>query len=91
MAFVTEGPLVFQVPLLTTFFFQFLFVAFGEEMFWRGLIQTEYGIWIASIGFGALHFVPGLIQNMLLGSNFNVTGGLAQFIFAAFLNLYLVG
>jgi len=89
MAYLLEGPLFFQVPMFTTFLFQFLFVALGEELFWRGTIQTEYGIWIASIGFGLLHFVPELILNTLLGSSFNVIGGLAHFVFATVLGFIL--
>lgn len=85
MAFLTEGQLVFQIPLWSTIIFQFLFVALGEEIFWRGLIQTKFGIWIASIGFGGLHFIPDFILSILMGSDFNIMGGIASLVFATFI------
>ena len=40
-------------------FFMAAFSALGEEFFFRGLIQGEFGLWVASIGFGLLHIGPG--------------------------------
>ncbi|MFD2209679.1 CPBP family intramembrane glutamic endopeptidase [Virgibacillus halophilus] len=82
IAFFTEGPLGFQIPLWTTVFFQLIYVAFGEELFWRGFIQSEFGIWIASIGFGFIHFLPGVVWHVMLGADFNMLWGLGQMIFA---------
>ncbi|MDY0394485.1 CPBP family intramembrane glutamic endopeptidase [Virgibacillus halophilus] len=82
LLFFTEGPLGFQIPLWTTVFFQLIYVAFGEELFWRGFIQSEFGIWIASIGFGFIHFLPGVVWHVMLGADFNMLWGLGQMIFA---------
>lgn len=57
IAILTNGSLKFQVPTISTIIFQLFYVAFGEELFWRGYVQTEYGIGIASISFGFIHFL----------------------------------
>jgi len=38
------------------------FVAVGEELVWRGVIQKHFGIWYSAIGFGIIHFFPSLVN-----------------------------
>lgn len=56
---ISSGSISFVLPTLTTIIFQLLFVSIGEEIFWRGMIQTEFGFRISAIGFGFLHFIAG--------------------------------
>lgn len=54
------GALTIVIPSLSTIVFQLLFIALGEELLWRGTIQTEYGLWASAIGFGAMHMLASL-------------------------------
>lgn len=71
-----SGKLVFTVPDFSTIFFQLIFVSLGEELFYRGVIQTDYGFWPATILFGAVHILNGDIAGMLaaclLGAIFGI-------------------
>ncbi len=90
VAFLTEGPLTLQLPPLTTIFFQLIFVAFGEELFWRGFIQSRFGIWIATIGFGLLHFIPSLIIDVFINqTSFDFINGIAAMSFALVMGFIL--
>jgi len=46
----------------------------GEELFFRGLIQTEFGIIVASVTFALLHFGPALKSYYLIASIYLVFG-----------------
>lgn len=90
VTFIAEGPLVLQIPPLTTILFQLIFVAFGEELFWRGFIQSKFGFWIATIGFGLLHFIPTYVINVFIyNTDFDVLNGLAVMSFALIMGLIL--
>jgi membrane protease YdiL (CAAX protease family) len=60
-----SGELIFMVPDFSSIFFQLVFVSLGEELFYRGVIQTDYGFWPATILFGAVHLLNGDIAGML--------------------------
>lgn len=61
-----------------------LFIAFAEEILFRGVIQTHFGLWAASIIFAILHFrylkmaavCNGGVHQLLLGLSFERTGNL---------------
>ncbi|MCK5617427.1 CPBP family intramembrane metalloprotease [Candidatus Pacearchaeota archaeon] len=59
-----------------------LFATIVEEMFFRGVIQARYGIWIAAIGFAIMHcksipyFIGALIAGLILGISFSYTGSM---------------
>ncbi|MBY0122822.1 CPBP family intramembrane glutamic endopeptidase [Bacillus sp. S/N-304-OC-R1] len=58
--YFSKGGLFFSLPSLNTFFFQLIFVAIGEELVWRGVVQKQFGIWYSAVGFGLIHFLPSL-------------------------------
>lgn len=51
-----------------------LLAAFGEELFFRGLVQKELGIVIASIMFAFLHFGPALRTYAVVASIYVLIG-----------------
>lgn len=55
--FFTKQNIGFYLPSFNIFLFQFLFVAIGEELFWRGFVQSKFGFWYSAIGFGLIHFL----------------------------------
>lgn len=57
--YLTTGGLRIAPDGFSTLFFQFVFVAVGEELFWRGIIQTDYGFWTATVGFALIHALNG--------------------------------
>lgn len=69
-----------------------LFSGVGEEAFFRGAVQQEFGLVVAAIAFGALHVGPdrryllwtvwALLAGFLFGWLFWVTGGLLAPILA---------
>jgi len=83
----SEGPLTVHFPGWSTIIFQLLFISSGEELFWRGFIQTEYTMWIASIGFGMMHFVPDVLLYMFTTAEFHVVSSFTHLIFATMLGL----
>ncbi len=80
---LSYGGLKFQLPTLSTFIFQFFYVAFGEELFYRGYVQTDYGIWTASILFGALHSLN------IFADDISWTTALSWGLFATFLGFIM--
>lgn len=66
MDYLSKGTLHFIIPTASTVIFQLLYVALGEELFWRGFIQTKFGFWFASLGFGVLHAGSSLISGLTL-------------------------
>lgn len=71
-----------------------LFVAVAEEMLFRGVIQSTFGYWLASILFALIHFrylkkpvllVSILLVSFYLGYLFHLTNNLAVTITAHFI------
>lgn len=69
-------------------------ISFAEEFLFRGVIQTHFGIWIASILFAVLHirylhkwvlFISVVVISFVLGYTYEVTGSLWVTIWAHFL------
>ncbi|TXC93473.1 CPBP family intramembrane metalloprotease [Metabacillus litoralis] len=69
-------------------------IAFSEELLFRGVLQTNLGIWIASIIFAILHFrylskwllfIMVVTISFLLGVVYDITGSLYTTIIAHFL------
>ncbi|WP_226666912.1 CPBP family intramembrane glutamic endopeptidase [Metabacillus litoralis] len=69
-------------------------IAFSEELLFRGVLQTNLGIWIASIIFAILHFrylskwllfLMVMSISFLLGVFYDMTGSLYTTIIAHFL------
>lgn len=69
-------------------------IAFSEEILFRGVLQTHFGIWIASIIFAVLHFrylskwllfIMVVSISFLLGIVYEITDTLYTTIFAHFL------
>ncbi|WP_442600086.1 CPBP family intramembrane glutamic endopeptidase [Neobacillus sp. D3-1R] len=58
--YFSKVELIFYLPSLSTVLFQLLFVSIGEELFWRGFVQKQFGFWYSSIGFGIIHFLSTL-------------------------------
>ncbi len=69
-----------------------MFSGVGEEVFFRGAVQQEFGIVIASVAFGLLHVGPdrryliwtgwAILAGFVLGGLYAVTGGLLAPIIA---------
>ena len=69
-----------------------LFSGVGEEVFFRGAVQQEFGIVIASVTFGLLHVGPdrryllwtgwAILAGFVLGGLYAFTGGLLAPVFA---------
>lgn len=63
-----------------------VFSGIGEEVFFRGAVQPEFGIVIASLAFGLLHVGPdrrfliwtawAVAAGFLFGALFEITGGI---------------
>ncbi|WP_077299636.1 CPBP family intramembrane glutamic endopeptidase [Virgibacillus pantothenticus] len=75
-------------------------VAVTEEMLFRGVIQSTYGYWVASILFALIHFrylkkpvllVSILLVSFYLGYLFHITNNLAVTITAHFIVDVLLG
>ncbi|WP_226679746.1 CPBP family intramembrane glutamic endopeptidase [Sutcliffiella horikoshii] len=69
-------------------------ISFAEEFLFRGVIQTHFGIWIASILFAVLHvrylhkwvlFISVVVISFVLGFIYEVTGSLWVTIWTHFL------
>jgi len=69
-------------------------ISFAEEFLFRGVLQTHFGIWVASILFAVLHirylhkwvlFLSVVIIIFILGYTYEVTGSLWVTIWAHFL------
>lgn len=74
--YFSGGGLHFVLPSLSTILFQLVFVALGEELFWRGYIYKKFGFWFAAVGFALLHVIAGLSVSLAYG----IQSGLYTFI-----------
>ena len=99
---LTEGVLQMQsiADLLFTFFLIALIPAVGEELIFRGIIQStinkgrtnkHIGVWVSAILFSAMHlqfygFFPRMFLGAMFGYLFLWSGNLWLPIFAHFLN-----
>ncbi|MBE4910322.1 CPBP family intramembrane metalloprotease [Bacillus luteolus] len=86
--------LVFKKRNIPHIFLLCLLIAFTEELLFRGIIQTHFGIVIASIVFAVLHvrylykwvlFLAVIILSFLLGYLYLITENLYVTFFAHFL------
>ncbi|MFC5772464.1 CPBP family intramembrane glutamic endopeptidase [Ectobacillus antri] len=77
-----------------------LLIGFAEEFLFRGIVQTQFGFWVASLTFAVLHvryirkpflFTFVLVISMFLGCLFELTGNLFITIFAHFLTDFMMG
>ncbi|SHG65053.1 CPBP family intramembrane glutamic endopeptidase [Virgibacillus chiguensis] len=77
-----------------------ILVALSEEMLFRGVIQTTFGYWVASILFALVHFrylkkpvllVSVLLVSFYLGYLFHITDNLVVTITAHFIVDVLLG
>lgn len=85
---------MFQTRSLPHIIFLAFVISFAEEFLFRGVIQTHFGIWIASILFAVLHirylhkwvlFISVVVISFVLGYTYEVTGSLWVTIWAHFL------
>lgn len=85
---------MFRHRSLPHIFFLCLIISFTEELLFRGVIQTHFGIWTASFIFAILHFryltkgllfIMVILISLLLGFVYNWTGNLFVTVFAHFL------
>jgi uncharacterized protein len=85
---------IFQNRSIPHIFFLCLLIAFSEELLFRGVIQTHFGLFIASIVFALLHvrylekwflFVMVVLLSFFLGYIYQRTNSLWVTIFAHFL------
>ncbi|KPB03107.1 CPBP family intramembrane glutamic endopeptidase [Bacillus sp. CHD6a] len=85
---------MFQTRSLPHIIFLAFIIAFAEEFLFRGVIQTHFGIWVASILFAVLHirylhkwvlFILVVTISFILGYTYEVTGSLWVTIWAHFL------
>ncbi|KEZ53081.1 CPBP family intramembrane glutamic endopeptidase [Metabacillus indicus] len=75
-------------------FFLCLLISFTEEVLFRGILQTHFGFWAASLIFAVLHFrylskwllfCMVVLISLLLGFVYEQTGNLFVTVFAHFL------
>jgi membrane protease YdiL (CAAX protease family) len=85
---------IFQNRSIPHIFFLCLLIAFSEEWLFRGVIQTHFGLFIASTVFALLHirylekwflFIMVVLLSFFLGSIYEWTNSLWVTIFAHFL------
>jgi uncharacterized protein len=85
---------IFQNRSIPHIFFLCLLIAFSEELLFRGVIQTHFGLFVASIVFALLHvrylekwflFVMVVLLSFFLGYIYQRTNSLWVTIFAHFL------
>jgi membrane protease YdiL (CAAX protease family) len=85
---------MFQGRSVAHIFFLALFIASVEELLFRGVIQTHFGIWIASFVFALLHIrylhkwlllVSVILLSFLLGVIYELTENIFVTIWAHFL------
>ncbi|CAG9623501.1 CPBP family intramembrane glutamic endopeptidase [Sutcliffiella rhizosphaerae] len=85
---------MFQTRSVTHIIFLAGIISITEEFLFRGVIQTHFGIWIASILFAVLHirylskwvlFLSVVVLSFLLGYLYKWTGSLFVTIWAHFL------
>lgn len=85
---------IFQSRSIPHIFFLCLLIAFSEEWLFRGVIQTHFGLFIASTVFALLHirylekwflFIMVVLLSFFLGSIYEWTNSLWVTIFAHFL------
>ncbi|WP_339146530.1 MULTISPECIES: CPBP family intramembrane glutamic endopeptidase [unclassified Sutcliffiella] len=85
---------MFQTRSVPHIFLLAIFISTAEEFLFRGVIQTHFGIWVASIVFALLHirylhkwvlFLSVVILSFLLGYLYEATGSLFVTIWAHFL------
>jgi len=85
---------MFQTRSLPHIIFLAFIISFAEEFLFRGVIQTHFGIWVASILFAVLHirylhkwvlFLSVVLISFVLGYTYEVTGSLWVTIWAHFL------
>ncbi|MCH1624783.1 CPBP family intramembrane glutamic endopeptidase [Ferdinandcohnia quinoae] len=85
---------IFQNRGIAHIFGLCLLIALAEEILFRGVIQTHFGIMIASIIFALLHIrylykwvllISVVLLSFLLGYIYEVTGNLAITVFAHFM------
>ena len=53
--YLMVGKLTFKPIKLRTAFYLLVIVGFGEEIIFRGIIQSESGFWAATLSFGLFH------------------------------------
>ncbi|MCL6457141.1 MAG: CPBP family intramembrane metalloprotease [Gorillibacterium sp.] len=58
------------------------FVSLGEDLFWRGYVQKQFGFWFSTIGFGLLHFVGGVSISL----SYAIQSGIFTFILGLLLS-----
>lgn len=77
-----------------------LLIAVSEELLFRGVIQTTFGYWIASVIFALVHirylkkpvlFISVLIVSFFIGYLFEITGNLNVTILAHFTVDFVLG
>jgi membrane protease YdiL (CAAX protease family) len=85
---------MFQTRSVPHIFLLAIFISTAEEFLFRGVIQTHFGIWVASIVFALLHirylhkwvlFLSVVTLSFLLGYLYEATGSLFVTIWAHFL------
>jgi len=79
MDYAAAGKLVILVPALSTTIFQLIVISLGEELIYRGIIQTNYGLWPAVFAFAFTHGIGPVFSGMPFS--------LELFSFAAILGL----
>jgi uncharacterized protein len=85
---------IFENRSVPHIFFLCLLIAFSEELLFRGVIQTHFGLFVASIVFALLHvryleklflFAMVVLLSFFLGYIYQLTNSLWVTIFAHFL------
>lgn len=85
---------IFQKRSIPHIFFLAAFIAFTEELLFRGVLQTNFGIWIASVIFAIAHiryiskwllFTVVLLTSFLLGLVYEWTDQLYTTMIAHFI------
>jgi len=88
---ISEVRSIFRTICLSDLLLISLLAGLGEEFLFRGVIQIKFGIVIASISFGLMHFVSPAyaivttIMGFYLGLVFQKTGGLLAPVIIHFL------
>lgn len=67
-------PLADQLNAVDSFFVAFM-AGIGEELFFRGVLQNEFGLVISSILFSVLHFGPSVTKYVFIALVYALIGG----------------
>jgi len=61
----------------------------GEEFFFRAFLQNQFGIIVASVLFGVLHFIGAMKENFILIVIYTIVGFVLGFIYSYYGSIWI--